>query len=322
MKGVDDVARVFSMIPWLEQHPGVNLEDAARRFGVKPARLRHELSELSMIGADPEAIANGGWGYLIDVVEDDDGGITVTASEYVDRPLNLTPDQALSLVLGLRAVQPLVDDATRTHVDSALAKLEALAGDGAQRVAVEVSTGASDVREVLAQATADGCRLRLTYDGANRGRTTTPVVDPAALVMRDGATYLQAWNVGADGWRTYKVSRVAAAEILDESVVDHGPVPTIPEDWFSGVQYETVVLDLLPAGHWVTEYDPVHEVTTIDEQTRRVTMPVVSQQFIVGRLLRLADAARVVEPADAARAAAARAREALDAYALLDSRGR
>lgn len=322
MKAIDDVERIFLMIPWLEQHPGLTLAEAAEHFDIRPERLRHELEQLSMIGADPEAIAQGRFGYLIDFEEFDDGTFVVRPSEYVQRPLNLTADQALSLVIGLRALQPLVSSEATEHVASALAKLERLTGDAASRVVVQVASGADEVRRTLAEAIEDGCRIQLSYDGANRGMTTHPVVDPVSLVVRGGAAYLQAWNVESEGWRTYKVSRVARARILEDSAVDHGPAPALPETWFSGQEAERVTLDLAPEAHWIVEYDPTDEWHDLPDTegrgpTRRVTMPLVSETYLTSRLLQLADAVAVVEPQDAGEMAARVARDALQAYSLL-----
>lgn len=317
MRAIDDVARMFLMIPWLEQHPGIQLKEAARQFNVSAARLRDELLELSMIGSDPEAIAAGRFEYLIDFEEHGDGSITVMASEYVDRPLALTPDRVLSLVVALRTLAELVDDDARPHVRSALAKLETMAGEGASRVQVQLSSGSQDVRRVLAEAVQDGCRLRLVYDGINRGITTTPVVDPARVLVRGGAAYLQAFDVGVEQWRTYKVERIAEVELLEDSVVDHGLVPEVPDDWFSGQGHASAVLDLAPSAHWLVEYDPVEDWQDLDDRIRRVRLPLVGAEYLTQRVLRLADAVTVVAPEAGAQEAVRRARGALAAYATL-----
>src|SRR5674536_245762 len=53
--------------------------------------------------------------------------------------------------------------------------------------------------------------LRLApHEGGARGDTTQPVVDPVAIVVRDGYAYLEAWSLDRDGWRSYRLDRIVA----------------------------------------------------------------------------------------------------------------
>lgn len=322
MKVVDDLARMFLMIPWLQNHQGVSVTEAAEHFGLDPRRLLDELRRLTCIGASTEAIAYGGWDYLIsfDMDEADDTGRLFVSSEYVDRPLTLSPSEAVTLIVALRGMQDLVGAELRPHVASTLAKLEAIAGEAAGRIDVDVQAGAADVRDVLSEAISAGQRLQLTYDGANRGVTTYPVVDPVAVIVRRGAAYLQAWSLDRDAWRTYRVTRIAAAVPLEAAAQDHGPPPPLGQDWFEGQPIGSVVLDLAPAGQYLAEYDPVQDVVETGDADwpLRVRFAVADDSFLTQRLLRLADAARVVEPAGAGSEAARIAQAALAAYDALD----
>ena len=60
----------------------------------------------------------------------------------------------------------------------------------------------------------EGRRLRLTYRARDDGEPRTRTVDPLGLVDAAGHWYLLALRDGAD--RTYRLSRVSAAEVLDE----------------------------------------------------------------------------------------------------------
>lgn len=315
MKATEDISRIFRMLPWLERHPGIALEDAAREFGITPERLLDELSTMTMIGSDVDAIARGSYEYLIefDLDEAETGRIVVTTSEYVARPLALTHDEALSLVVALGSCQDLVDEESRAHVTSALAKLDEMTSGDTNRVAVAVDHGSDDVRGAIAAAITSGQRLQLVYDGVNRGMTTRPVVDPVALVVRDGSAYLQAWSLDRDDWRVYKVTRIAEAVPTGQPGVDHGPVPELAWD---AAHLGTVEVELTSRSAYLLEYDPVREVTEIDDGPfrHRARIPLVDGSYLTNRLLRFADDIRLTEPHPAQDQAVAIARDALQQY--------
>lgn len=320
MRAADDIERMFLMVPWLQQHDGISVQEAARHFGIRPERLVDELVQLSMIGSSTDAIAAGDYSYLIEFDQDEAelGRIRVDPSEHMARPLALSPDQALSLIVALRSMESLVSEASLPHVVGARAKLERMAGQ-AVPVEVDVASGAPDVREVVHEAIASARRLHLTYDGVNRGRTTYPVVDPLGIVVRGGAAYLQAWSLEPQAWRTFRVDRIAAASLMDVEADDHGPAPDLGERWFEGEQVDEVWIDLAPRGQYLVEYENVREVVETGDPAfpLRVLLPVTGPAYLASRLLRLADAARVVAPEGAGVGAARVAQGALDAYQAL-----
>src|SRR6185312_10855898 len=110
------------------------------------------------------------------------------------RPLRLTTDEALALVVALRTLadEPRLTD--RGAVERALAKVEAAAG------------GAVD----------QGRAVHLTYYVAARDETTERDVDPVRLRWADGRWYLEAWCRSVGAMRFFRIDRVDAVEILDE----------------------------------------------------------------------------------------------------------
>ncbi|MGD7731345.1 helix-turn-helix transcriptional regulator [Propionibacteriaceae bacterium G57] len=322
MKNGDDLARWFVMVPWLAHRPGITVTEAAAHFRVHPARLLDELQRMCMIGADTEAIAVGGYGYLIEFDQDEaeqQGRITVFPSDIIDRPLKLTRGEATSLVVALRALVETLDDESAAHGRTALAKLERVAGGRQAHVEVALDSGAGAVREVVAAAVAAGRQLALVYDGASRGRTTRPVVDPVRTVVRGGAAYLQGWDVDQQGWRWYKVNRIHEASPTGTPVTDRGAAP---DDWVDDAPRERTVLELAPAARFLVEYDPVSEVeeTGDPDFPVRATLPLAAPGYLVDRLLGLAGDVRLVAPHPAQQRAAATARAALVAYDQLTTR--
>lgn len=306
----DQVARLLALVPYLQAHPGIGVAEAARAFQVTPRQLLADLHVLWMCGL-PGGLPDD----LIEIDMDaaqEQGTIHLTNADYLSRPMRFTLDEAMSLVVALRAVQEVAGGEQAAAVASALAKLEALVSAGeAGRVAIRVASGDEQVREALVRAIGDRRRVRLVYDGLARGRTSEPVVDPVRIDVRDGAAYLQAFSLERDAWRTYRLDRIASAELLDEPAADHGTPPAPTPGWFDASAPRAVV-ELQPRAAWVVEYYPTLGVEQHDDGTVTATFPVADPGWLRSLLLRLAGGARVVDPAGAGADAAHVATEALD----------
>ena len=310
----DQVGRLLSLIPYLQAHPGVGVDEAAETFGVSPAQIVRDLRIAWMCGL-PGGLPDDLIEIDMDAVEGS-GRIVLSNADFLSRPMRFTRDEAMSLVVALRVVAEVAAGETADAVRSALSKLEALADEAdTRRVAIRVESGASPVRDVLASAIADGSRVRLTYDGLVRGRTTTPVVDPVRIDLRDGAAYLQAYSLERDAWRTYRLDRIVTAEPTGERVAGHGPAPAPVRQWFDNRSGDnTVTLAVRASAGWITEYYPMTDAPPglmAPDGFDLATFPVADPRWLTSLLLRLGDDVRVVAPVDAGRDAADRAREAL-----------
>lgn len=316
MTSFAQVQRLLALVPYLQAHPDADLAQTARVFGVTPRQLVADLNVLWFCG-----LPGGGPGDLIEVDMDalDQGTIRLTNADFLARPLRLTPDEAMSLVVALRALEETADTATGAIVASARAKLEAVvAGLGTPAVGVRLATGPHGVRDRLTAAIEAGTAVRLTYHGASRGVTTTPLVDPDHLATVDGYGYLVAWSHERGAWRTYRLDRIAAVAPTEQPVGDHGSAPTPASGWLDGrPDAAAVTLDLAPPGRWITEYHPMVSVEPLPGGGVRATLLVADPAWLRRLLLRLGPAVLRVDPPEAARSAAESADEALVAYGRL-----
>jgi proteasome accessory factor C len=92
------LTRLLALVPYLLARPGVRVADVAATFGVPEERLRKDLDLLWVCG-----LPGHGPGDLIDVEFEGDT-VTLTEPAGVTRPLRLTVDEALALVVALRAL--------------------------------------------------------------------------------------------------------------------------------------------------------------------------------------------------------------------------
>ena len=312
----DRMTRLLALVPYLTARPeGVALAEAARDFGIGERQLRSDLELLWMCG-----LPGYGPGDLIDLSFEGDR-VRVTFTAGMVRPLRLTTDEAVALVVALKTLMELPGLAEREAVSRALAKVSATAGHAAERVTpVAVSVDAREealavVREGLERKRA----LHLHYYVPTRDERTERTVDPMRLLLVDGRGYLEAWCRRAEGVRLFRLDRVDDVVVLDEPAA---PPPQAHErDVDNGVYQPdpgspAVRLRLSRSARWVADYYPVDSVAPVDDPPGGLAVTVRTEDLAWARRLvaSLGGEARIDEPADLAAQVAADARAALARY--------
>ncbi|MDN5852045.1 MAG: WYL domain-containing protein [Actinomycetia bacterium] len=313
----DQVTRMLALVPYLRSHEGIPVDQVATDFGVTTSQIIKDLNVLWFCGL-PDAVT----GEMIDVDMDaleSDGVVYIDNAEFLPRPLRLTKYEALSLIVALRTLRASAGESEREAIESALAKLESAAGDGAataQTVEVHVEDIAPDVKAVVSEALAAGKRLHLAYLVPSRDEQTERDVDPLRLLTGDGMPYLEAWCYRADDVRLFRLDRVTAITVLDEAVERHD---VAHRDLSEGLfrpdpDSPYAVLDLHPAAHWIAEYYPNDSIEERPDGVLRVRMRVGDLAWLRRLVLRQGGAAIAVEPESLGSDVSAHAREALAAY--------
>jgi len=313
----DRMTRLLALVPYLTARPqGVAVAEAARDFGVSERQLRSDMELLWMCG-----LPGYGPGDLIDLAFEGDR-VRVTFTAGMVRPLRLTTDEAVALVVALRTLLELPGLAEGEAVSRALAKVMAAAGHAGERVApVVVSVDAQEQTLAVVREALEGKRaLHLTYYVPTRDERTERDVDPLRLHLVEGRWYLQAWCRRVEGVRLFRLDRVDAVRVLDEPAA---PPPQAHErDVDNGVYQPepgspVVRLRLDRGARWVAEYYPVEDARPVDDPPGGLAVAVRTADLAWARRLvaSLGGAALVDEPAELAAEVARDARAALDRYA-------
>jgi len=308
-----ELPRLLALMPYLVQRPGVSFSTVASDFGVSEDRVRRDLELLFLCGLPGHYPED-----LIDIEFEGDT-ITVRNPQGVDRPLRLTVDEALALIVALRTLTEtpgLADDA----VWRALLKVEVAAGEAAA-AASRVDVALEGTEEVLAavrQALSGKRALRLTYWSASRDASTDRVVDPLRLITAQGRSYLEAWCREAEDIRTFHLGRVQDIAVLDEPAAPPGGLPTrdVSGGLFEPAPDDTVVtLVLEPAAAWVADYYPVERIEELGEGRLAVTLRAHDTAWVTRLALSLGPVGHVVSPPELVERVRDDARRALGAYA-------
>ena len=307
--------RLLALVPYLLARPGVRLSEVAQTFGVSEDRLRRDLNLLWVCG-----LPGHGPGDLIDVEFEGDT-ITLLEPAGVTRPLRLTVDEAVALVVALRVLAETPGLSERDAVDRTLATVEQAAGgaaQAAQRVEVSVE-GEQRVLPVVRAALDQQRRLHLSYHVPGRDETTERDVDPMRLLLVEGRSYLEGWCRRAEGVRLFRLDRVQEVVLLD--LPSEPPPEARPRDVSQGLFKPgpddlLVTLALRPAAAWVADYHPCESVVQGADGSLVVRMRARDTGWVRRLVLRLGAHGRVLEPAGLADEVRADAGRALAAYGV------
>lgn len=316
----DQVRRLLALLPYLLEHPGARVADVARAFRISERQLIADLGVLWFCGL-PGLMPGDYIEVDMDAVEGE-GVIHVSNADFLSRPLRLTADEALGLLVALRVLRDVGRAAERATVDRVIARLEEATGqatnDAGRVVAVSVDNGApTDVAPTVRTAVDDQRALHLTYWVPTRDETTERDVDPLRLVVADGHSYLEAWCRRAKDVRLFRLDRVADARVLDEP--SKPPPRAEPRDLSAGLfqpstDHLLVTLDLEPDAAWVAEYYPCEEVIDLGSGRLRVRLRVADERWLRRLALRLGADAHILDAPEIAEAVRSDAQRALRAY--------
>lgn len=239
------------------------------------------------------------------VVEREGTTVSMTGDAAHTPPLRLSPGEAAALAHVLDALH--VDPALAERVRCALLA-PAKSGDAGTSALEEAHETASLIEntrsfgsfyQVLAEAAEDGVRCRIRYRAQAEADGSERIVDPYAIETSAEGTYLVAWNVEKDAERRYRLDRISAVSLTDDSVEPHA--------W----QRSTLRDHLARAGTAVTiEYaaenpEPATwagasaaRTSPSDPQRLRITVPVSTPAWLFDQVLSARGEMVIIEPAE------------------------
>ncbi len=288
----DRVARMLAIIPWVASNDGPTVDQICERFAVSRKKLLEDLEVLSLVGVPPYTPDT-----LIEVTIEGDR-VWLRFADVFARPLHLTPEQGLALVVAGRASAGLPGGDAGAPLATALAKVAGVLGvDPDDAVSVALGETRPGVLDALRRAAADRHRVRLDYYAYSRDQRSTRDVDPHTVFAHDGAWYLRGYCHQAGDQRVFRIDRVYGVEVLGDRFDPPGDAlhDTRRNVVEPGRDGPHVTLELAPAARWVIETYPVDEVGPAADGWLRVRLWVSATPWLERLLVRLGPDARVVD---------------------------
>ena len=329
----DQLTRLLALPAWVAEHPGVTVAEAAEHFGVTPAVIERDVNTLWVSG-----LPSGMHGDLVDfdAANFDAGRLRLSEPLGLDRPVRLTRQEAISLLMALKVLADLLadDDASAPVIASTQQAVTALLTTGAPTDDGDAqddpgsvpsvdpvpenagrSSHTSRVLAAVRSALRDRRRLHLIYVSA----TDTPSerdVDPITLESDGSHMTLVGWCLSAKAERSFRLDRITSVEVLDVASVRHRAPRRKHRSTINRSVGEKprATLTLRPTGRWLAEQVPCLSQEETADGNLRVVIEGRDRAWLIGLVLSAGRHLVAVEPPDLAQEAAASAKHALTSY--------
>jgi proteasome accessory factor C len=212
--GAERAARMVSLVSCLREGAPVALSELAERFKVSEAVVKADLYALWLDVGRSKA-----GGDLLDFWwSDDESEVALLDSQGLERPIRLSPVEAISLIAALRSLEEADGLSEASAAESARRKLEAALGPAD---VVDIALPAAPpALAALRQGVARGRRLAFAYVSQG-GAASKREVDPLGVFSAQDHWLLAAWDLGAEAERYFRVDRIGDVELLDRPATPH-----------------------------------------------------------------------------------------------------
>jgi proteasome accessory factor C len=212
----DSLRHALTIIPLIQAHQGITVEELARRTGLTESEITDEVGALVMMCGVPPYAPNN---YVSLWVQG--GRVYIRFAEQFERPVRLVLQEALALLIALRPLE--APEHPFHQAVRALRKkiLEALSPEAKRAIGRAEKTFVVQRKEAGArieqlQEAMSRCReLRITYWSAHRAATSDRVIRPYGMVEHGGDWYVVAHDSVRGKPVTFRVDRIREATMLD-----------------------------------------------------------------------------------------------------------
>jgi len=284
-------------------HDGVTIQEAADHFGISSQQCEKDLWLLVVCGL-PGHMPD----QLVDIQFWDDGRIHVIDPQTLDRPLSLSGDEVMSLLVALRLLAQVPGTHDRETLYGLIHRLEhSLEVDAIGTVLIDSGVNASAII-TIESALEQSRMIELLYASGTDDSVSKRSVHPIKVVSADGYTYLEAYCEQAEAIRTFRLDRVMGAEL-----------GAIALKSFTGsdqeqIDPEVAIVEINHGAHWVLDMYPITGVQIDEQGTIHGELAFRDQEWLAKIVLSLGGSMRVVSPPAARAGVASAAAKALAAY--------
>ncbi len=316
----DRLNRILTMIPYLQAHQGIRVQELAQFLGADPKTILADLDSVLLCGVPPY-LPND---YIGVVLEGD--RIYVSFAEHFKRPVNLTFEEALSLGLSLRRL-PLPKE-RREAAEALRHKLLALLPGPARRMwrearrQVDVGWFHKEVEEriaLLRQAIEERREVQIEYYTASRDEMTRRGLRPYGLVEHNGDWYVVGHCMLRDRELPFRVDRIRTLT-LDDKRFERPAGFAIekyrrPQMYFPTYRDMRVKLKIAPElARWVADEHPTGKVRRLADGSLILNLSVNQPQWIISWVVAHAGQVELLSPQALRRQVAEACKRALANY--------
>lgn len=305
----DRLGRILSMVPWIASEDGPLISEVCRRFDITRQELLDDLNVVFLVGLYPYTPES-----LIEVDMDEER-VWIAYTNFFERPLRLSRDEALALLAAGLASESQPGHDPEGPLARGLAKVaDVLNIDLGDDLGVVLADDELEHLRIIDEAMSDRRVLHIGYFSHARNESTERDVEPLRRFATDGAWYLDAFCRSSGDHRVFRVDRITSIDLTADTF-ERTDTRTSVVSFQPPAELDRVTIEIPPTGSWILDQYPHDEATELANGRRRVTLAVSARPWLERLMLRLGPDARVVDaPSHLADAGPDAARRLLTRY--------
>lgn len=204
-EGLETVARLLDIVPFLSTHQGIAIGDLAAAFKVSTDQITKDLTTLWMCGLP------GYTAYELIDLSFDSGFVTISNAETLARPRALDKDEVLALLLGLEFLHEDLKESEPHLVDlvsGAIKRLTTLIDEAVGRSVQAGDSSSSALLAAFEKSVTEGSRMDITYHSVSRDEITHRTIEPIEISSDERFSYIYAFCELSKGYRTFRADRI------------------------------------------------------------------------------------------------------------------
>jgi proteasome accessory factor C len=206
-------ARLLDLVPYLNTHQGISIEELAEKFEVTSTQITSDLTTLWMCGLP---------GYtpleLMDL-DFDSGFVTIRNAETLSKPRHISFDEGIALLIGLDLLSSSIPEDRKdliAHLDTLKEKISSKFG---APVIVKADPKISPtILEKISSALGSRSVVEIEYHSLYKDEVTTRSIQPIEIILESGNQYVRGYCFTAQALRDFRIDRISAI----------GPSTTVP----------------------------------------------------------------------------------------------
>lgn len=282
------IARYLSMVAWIGRQPQrrTTVGELAEHFGRNLRQIENDLRQLTVFRDSLP-----GESFELSWFEPEKGTssaerlatpISVRSTRGLDLPPSFTDEEVATIVVGLRAVAPLLTEEDQQAIPPTVLALDALSANRAHLHENIVDIPRVDARETLRtlrQAMSSHHVVSFTYTAHNHMRSERSV-EPLALEQGPSGWQLHAWCHSANAQRLFILDRMENLKITGESF--NPSLRSLQRE-----ESSTVRVVLMKDAQWVGEAY-ASRILAVTHETVTIELPIWDRQWVRDLLTRVA----------------------------------
>ena len=210
------LTRILDLIPFIFTHQGISIRELAERFNSSEKEIFQDLDMLLDCGLPGHTPLED-----IDVIFED-GYVYIKNAEQLQNPRTLTQPEIAALIMGLE----LLDSETNHQVAELRNKLSTLL-----KTNVAYLPSATDrYVTIFQEAIQTNSLVSITYNHSSRE------IIAHELYSENSEVYLRAYCKKAMEWRTFKLSKISEAQLLNRSELPPISAPSATKEFSAALK--------------------------------------------------------------------------------------